>query len=145
MPLPRITLEGRVVADPELRFSPSGVAVAKIRVVANDRRKNDAGEWEDGDTLWMTVTVFKKLAENVAESVAKSDIIIVTGKIKTDEWTTEAGEKRSAVSMIADTVSPSLQFRTIPHGSGYRDRAESSSAPADSTPPEIANSDEPPF
>jgi single-strand DNA-binding protein len=116
--LPRITLEGRVVADPELRFGQSGTAVCKMRLVAADRRMNkQTNEWEDGDTLWMDVTCFKQLAENVVESVVKGDLVLVTGKIRTEEWEDrESGAKRSKVAMIADTVSASLQFRVIPHG-----------------------------
>lgn len=115
--LPRITMECRVAAEPELRFSNSGVAVCRLRVVAADRRKNDqSGEWEDGDTLWMDVTAFKQLAENVVESVTKGDLLVVTGKIRTEEWEDrESGAKRSKVAMIADTVSASLQFRVLPH------------------------------
>lgn len=139
--LPRVAVEGRVVADPELRFASTGTAVGSFRLVASDRRKNEqTQEWEDSDTLWLPVTCFKKLAENVIESVGKGDLVVVTGKIKTDEWENEQG-KQSRVVMIADTVSVSLQFRTIPHGAG---RAERASAPQEdqwSTP----QSDDPPF
>lgn len=125
--LPRITLEGRAVADPELRFGQSGTAICRMRLVAADRRKNDqTGEWEDSDTLWMDVTCFKQLAENVVESVVKGDLVVVTGKIRTEEWEDrDSGGKRSKVSMVADTVSASLQFRIIPHGEARR-----ASAPA---------------
>jgi single-strand DNA-binding protein len=125
-------LEGRVVADPELRFGQSGTAVCKMRLVAADRRENKAtGEWEDTDTLWMDVTCFKKLAENVVESVVKGDLVIVTGKIRTEEWDDrESGQKRSKVAMIADTVSASLQFRIIPHGEPRRAAAPSPAAQA---------------
>lgn len=130
--LPRITLEGRVVADPELRFGQSGTAVCKMRLVAADRRLNKAtDEWEDTDTLWMDVTCFKQLAENTVESVVKGDLVIVTGKIRTEEWDDrETGQKRSKVAMIADTVSASLQFRTIPHGEARRTAAPSPAAQA---------------
>jgi single-strand DNA-binding protein len=116
MPLPRITVECRAVADPELRFASSGVAVGRLRLVASDRRKNEAGDWEDADTLWIDCTCFKQLAENVAESVVKGDLLVVTGKIRTESWETQDGEKRSKIAMIADTVSASMQFRQIPHG-----------------------------
>jgi single-strand DNA-binding protein len=128
--LPRITLEGRVVADPELRFGQSGTAVCKMRLVAADRKK-EGDEWVDGDTLWMDVTCFKKLAENVVESVVKGDLVIVTGKIRTEEWEDrDSGGKRSKVAMIADTVSASLQFRIIPHGEPRRTAAPSPAAQA---------------
>lgn len=149
--LPRITLEGRVVADPGLTFGKSGTAVCKMRLVAADRRLNQqSGEWEDGDTLWMDVTCFKQLAENVVESVVKGDLVIVTGKIRTEEWDDrDTGAKRSKVAMIADTVSASLQFRTIPHGEARRTAAP---APANqayggapSTYGQAPQTDEPPF
>lgn len=145
MSLPLVTIEGRVVADPELRFSPSGIAVGSFRMVSSSRKKNpETQEWEDDKTLWMGVTAFKHLAENVAESVAKGDMVVVTGRIYTDEWTTPEGEKRTAVKLNADTVSVSLQFRTVPHGGGRVERTSESSVPA--TGPVVApDTEEPPF
>lgn len=121
--LPRITIEARVAAEPELRFSPSGVAVGRLRLVTSDRRKNEqTQQWEDGNTLWLDCTCFKQLAENVVESIEKGDLVVVTGKLQTEEWTSPEGEKRSKVALIADTVSASLAFRTIPHGAGKATR-----------------------
>lgn len=143
--LPRITVECRLAADPELRFSQSGTAVARMRVVAADRRLNQqTNEWEDGDVLWLDVTAFKQLAENVVESVQKGDLVVITGKIKTEEWDDrETGQKRSKIAMIADTVSASLQFRVLPHaGETHRQRAQAQPArqgggswPQDEEPP----------
>ena len=124
--LPRVTVECRLAADPELRFSQSGTAVARMRVVASDRRKNEqTGEWEDADTLWLDVTAFNKLAENLVESVQKGDLLIVHGKLKTDEWQDrESGQQRSKITMIADSVGASLQFRVLPHaGATHAQRA----------------------
>lgn len=120
--LPRVTIDGRVAADPELRFGQSGTAVAKLRLVSADRKRDDStGEWSDGDTLWIDVACFKQLAENVVESVAKGDMVLIHGKLHTEEWTDrDSGAKRSKISMIADSVAVSLQFRTVPHGSGQR-------------------------
>jgi len=105
------------VADPELRFSQSGTAVARLRVVASDRKKNEqTGEWEDSDTLWLDVTCFNKLAENLCESVQKGDLLLVRGKLRTEEWDDrETGQKRSKIAMIADSVGASLAFRVLPH------------------------------
>lgn len=116
--LPKVTIDGRLADEPSLRFSPTGKAVARLRMVASDRRKNDAsGEWEDGDSLWIDVTCFGKLAENVCESAAKGDLLLVIGKLKTDEWTDrDSSQKRSKITLIADSVGASLQFRQIPHG-----------------------------
>jgi single-strand DNA-binding protein len=116
--LPRLPIEGRLAAEPELRFSQAGNAVARLRLVASDRKHNDAtGQWEDTDSLWIDVTAFGKLAENVCESVVKGDLVIVTGRLKTDEWQDkDSGQKRQKIVLIADAVGPSLAFRTTPHG-----------------------------
>lgn len=115
--LPKVTVDGRLAAEPELRFGQTGTAVVRLRMVAADRRRDDSGEWVDGDTLWIDVTAFGKLAENVAESVAKGDLLLVQGKLKTDEWNDkDTGQKRSKITLIADSVAASLQFRQIPHG-----------------------------
>jgi single-strand DNA-binding protein len=115
--LPKLTVDGRLAAEPELRFGQSGTAVAKLRVVAADRRRDDqTGEWSDGDTLWLDVTCFGKLAENTVESVKKGDLVLIFGKLKTDEWNDkDTGQKRSKITMIADSVAVSLQFRVLPH------------------------------
>ena len=154
--LPIITVEGRVVADPELRFGPSGTAVGKFRIVTQDRRPNDAGVWEDvGNPLWLQVTCFKQLAENVVDSLVKGDSVIVVGKLQTDEWETEGGEKRSATVLLANTVGPSLMFRSTPHSEGRAERTTSrdesdrwsgggqQAAPA--RPQAQAQSEDPPF
>jgi single-strand DNA-binding protein len=118
MPLPRGAVECRLAAEPELRFSQAGKAIARLRVVASDRRRNEqTGEWEDSDSLWLDVTCFDKLAENVCESLVKGDLLLVVGRWRTDEWTDrESGQKRSKITLIADAAGPSLQFRVTPHG-----------------------------
>lgn len=142
--LPRITVEGRIVAEPDLRFAPSGVAVCNFRLVSSDRKKDEAsGEWVDTKTLWLRVTSFKKLAENCAESLEKGDLVTVVGKISTNEWEDNDGIKRSTTELIADSVAASLQFRTIPHGAGKAQRA---SAPAEGPDPwAVSTDDAPPF
>lgn len=122
--LPVVTVEGRMVNDPELRFSPSGVAVGKFRIVASSRKKV-GDEWVDDKTLWMQVTCFKQLAENCVDSLAKGDLVVVTGRLQTDEWETQEGEKRSATVLVADNVGPSLMFRSTPHGEGRTERRQS--------------------
>lgn len=142
--LPVLSMEGRVVADPELRFSQSGMPVLRLRIVASSRKKNDeTGEWEDDKTLWMGVTAFRKLAENCAESLAKGDLVLVTGRLQTEEWEKD-GEKRSEVRLLADTIGPSLAFKTaqiLDGVSGQQKKAEA--APEGGAAP--AQQDEPPF
>lgn len=144
--LPQVTLEGRAVTDPELRFTASGMAVAKFRMVCASRKKDpdDDSKWIDDKTLWMQVTVFKKQAENVVESVTKGAQVVVMGRLQTDEWTTDGGEKRSQVVCLADVVSVPLMFRTVAPSEG---RAERTSAPVVEDPwaTPAATSEEPPF
>lgn len=152
MPLPRGAVECTLAADPELRFSPSGVAVCSMRLVASDRRFNkETNAWEDGDKLWFDATAFKQLAENTVESVAKGDRVIVTGKWKTDEWDDrETGAKRSKITFVCDVVAPSLLSATAKISRASRSGGEQShSTPSSSggnDPWASPNqSDEPPF
>jgi single-strand DNA-binding protein len=121
MTLPYVVIDGALGADPELRFSPSGTAVGSFRVASAARTKNkDTNEWEDGPPCWLTVKCFKGLAENVAESLVKGDRAIVTGRLQQEDWEDRDGNKRTTYSVLADTVSPSLQFRTTQHSSRQR-------------------------
>lgn len=125
--LPICTMEGTVVADPELRFSPSGVAVGSFRMVANGRKfDKEKNEWVDDKVLWMRVVCFRKLAENAVESLRKGDLAVVQGKISTDEWEDSDGNKKSAVQLLADSVAVSLQFRPVPHSAGRAERSSGS-------------------
>jgi single-strand DNA-binding protein len=106
-----ITLTGRLVADPELKFGATGIAILKARVVTSGRKKTDSG-WEDVDTTWWTVTAWRQLAENVAESLSKGDEVIVVGKVKQREYETAEGEKRSITEVTADAIGPNLRSAT---------------------------------
>jgi single-strand DNA-binding protein len=102
-----ITLAGRLGADPELTFAPSGTAIARLRVVT-DRRVKEGDEWKSVDTSWHSVTAFKALAEGCAEELRKGDLVIVVGTIKQREYETREGEKRSAWEVIANHVGRDL-------------------------------------
>lgn len=142
--LPQVSVEGTVVADPELRFSPSGVAVGRFRVAANSRKfDKESNEWKDDKSLFIQCTCFKQLAENVAESVVKGDLVVVTGRLQTDEWETNEGEKRSQIVLIADNVGASVRFRTIRHGE--RTGATRSQSREEYDPWQSGGSEEPPF
>jgi single-strand DNA-binding protein len=147
--LPYLSMEGRLTKDPELRFAPSGVAVGSFTIVANSRKKNEAGEWVDDKVLFMPVVCFKQTAENVAESLRKGDLVVATGRINTDQWETDQGEKRSQVRLVADSVNVSLAMRTVTRdGIPERRRAEDGPPPDDpwtSDPPPATQSEEPPF
>ncbi|WP_328344865.1 single-stranded DNA-binding protein [Micromonospora sp. NBC_00421] len=113
MSLPPIFGTARLLDDPELRFAPSGVAVCRVRLAFNSRKKNDAtGQWEDADTLFVDGTVFKQEAENVAESLTRGTEVVVYGRLKTEQYTTREGEKRSATKLMIDGIGPSLKFAT---------------------------------
>lgn len=103
-----IVLTGRLVADPEIKFGASGIAVLKARVVTSGRKKTDDG-WQDIDTTYWSVTAFRSLAENAVESLRKGDEVIVVGKIKAREYETPEGEKRSITEVTADAIGPNLR------------------------------------
>jgi len=107
-----ITLTGRLGADPEIRFGATGIAILKLRVVTSGRKKTDAG-WEDVDTTWWSVTAFRQIAENAAESLSKGDEVIVVGKVKQRQYETPEGEKRSVTEVTADHIGPSLRRATV--------------------------------
>ena len=89
-----VTLIGNLVDDPELRFTPSGVAMAKIRLAVNRRYRDQAGEWQE-DTSFFGGTLWRDAAENAAESLQKGMRVIVTGRLEQRTWETQEGEKRS--------------------------------------------------
>lgn len=106
-----VTLIGNLVDDPELRFTPSGVALAKLRFAVNRRWKGQDGEWQE-DTSFFTGTVWREQAEAVAESLQKGTRVIVTGRLEQRSWETEQGDKRSVVEIQIDEVGPSLRWAT---------------------------------
>jgi single-strand DNA-binding protein len=108
-----ITVVGNLVADPELRFTPSGAAVANFRVASTPRVLDKAtNEWKDGESLFITCNVWRQYAENVAESLTKGMRVIVTGRLKQRSYETREGEKRTVVEMDVDDVGPALKSAT---------------------------------
>lgn len=106
-----ITVVGNVVADPELRFTPSGAAVANFRVASTPRVFNrDSGQYEDGEALFLTCNVWRQAAENVAESLTKGMRVIVNGRLKQRSYQTKEGENRTVFEIEVDEVGPSLRF-----------------------------------
>ena len=106
-----VTLIGNLVDDPELRFTPSGVAMAKIRLAVNRRWRGNDGEWQE-DTSFFTGTVWREQAESAAESLQKGARVIVTGRLEQRSWETEQGDKRSVVEIQIDEIGPSLRWAT---------------------------------
>ena len=108
-----ITVVGNLVDDPELRFTPSGAAVAKFRVASTPRTfDRQTNEWKDGESLFLTCSVWRQAAENVAESLQRGMRVIVQGRLKQREWETKEGEKRTSYEIDVDEVGPSLKFAT---------------------------------
>lgn len=120
-----ITIIGNLTADPELRFTPSGAAVADFTVASTPRTfDRNANEWKDGETLFMRCSVWREAAENVAESLRKGMRVIVQGRLTQRSYETREGERRTVVEMQVDEVGPSLRrakaqvTRTTSQGGG---------------------------
>ncbi len=106
-----VTLIGNLVEDPELRFTPSGVPMTKIRLAVNRRWRDQNGEWQE-DTSFFTGTIWREQAESVAESLQKGTRVIVTGRLEQRSWETQEGDRRSVVELAVDEIGPSLRWAT---------------------------------
>src|SRR5687767_14685985 len=108
-----ITIVGNLTNDPELRFTPSGAAVASFTVASTPRAfDRQSGEWKDGETLFMRCSVWRQAAEHVAESLQRGMRVVVQGRLKSRSYETREGEKRTVIEMEADEVGPSLKYAT---------------------------------
>ncbi|MFH9430260.1 single-stranded DNA-binding protein [Streptomyces sp. NPDC017615] len=108
-----ITLQGNLVDDPELRFTPAGHAVAKFRVASTPRTfDKSTNEWKDGDTLFLTVSAWRRLAENVAESLKRGDRAVIVGALKQRSYDDREGIKRTVYEIDAEDVAASLKNAT---------------------------------
>lgn len=108
-----ITVVGNLTDDPELRFTPSGAAVANFTVASTPRQfDRQSNEWKDGDTLFLRCSVWRQAAENVAESLQRGMKVIVQGRLKQRSYETAQGEKRTVFELEADEVGPALTFAT---------------------------------
>ncbi|MEV7974132.1 single-stranded DNA-binding protein [Cellulomonas sp. NPDC089187] len=106
-----ITVVGNLTADPELRFTPSGAAVANFTVASTPRTfDRQSNEWKDGDTLFLRCSIWREAAENVAESLTKGTRVIVQGRLVQRSYETREGEKRTVYEMQVDEVGPSLRY-----------------------------------
>jgi single-strand DNA-binding protein len=166
-----ITVVGNLTGDPELRFTPSGAAVANFTVASTPRTfDKNTSEWKDGEALFLRCSIWRQAAENVAESLQKGMAVIVQGRLKQRSYDTKEGEKRTVYELDVDEVGPSLRWATAKvnrtqrsggggggFGGGAPSGGGSSSAPADdpwaSSAPAAPSgggggggwSDEPPF
>jgi len=165
-----ITVVGNLTADPELRFTASGAAVANFTVASTPRQFDRAsGEWKDGEALFLRCNIWRQAAENVAESLSRGSRVVVTGRLKQRSFETKEGEKRTVIELEVDEIGPSLRYATAKvnraqrsdggsggYGSGGSGGGQSSSgggsrnqAPSDdpwsSAPAAGGSFDEPPF
>jgi single-strand DNA-binding protein len=108
-----ITVVGNLTDDPELRFTPSGAAVASFTVAATPRTfDKNTNEWKDGDALFLRCSIWRQAAENVAESLTKGMRVVVQGRLKQRSYETREGEKRTVVELDVEEVGPSLKYAT---------------------------------
>ncbi|EYR65172.1 single-stranded DNA-binding protein [Actinotalea ferrariae CF5-4] len=106
-----ITVVGNLTGDPELRFTPSGAAVANFTIASTPRAfDRQSNEWKDGDTLFMRCSIWREAAENVAESLTKGMRVIAQGRLVQRSYETREGEKRTVVELQVDEVGPSLRY-----------------------------------
>ncbi len=160
MSLPTLSGAGRATADPDLRFSPNGVAVVRVSLAFNQRKRDDKGNWVDGDVLFINGTAFNRMAENIAETVTKGTEVVVTGRLRTNQWEDKEGNKRSTVELLIDSIGPALTFASAtvtrnPKENGGGQRATGADDPwataskerpsADTSRAKSGWDDEPPF
>jgi single-strand DNA-binding protein len=108
-----ITVVGNLTADPELRFTPSGAAVASFTIASTPRTfDRNTNEWKDGEALFLRCSLWRQAAENAAESLTRGTRVMVAGRLQFRSWENQEGEKRSAVEVEADEVGPSLKWAT---------------------------------
>jgi single-strand DNA-binding protein len=156
-----ITVVGNLTADPELRFTPSGAAVASFTIASTPRTfDRNSNEWKDGEALFLRCSIWRQAAENAAESLTRGMRVIASGRLKQRSYETREGEKRTVIELDVDEVGPSLKYASAKvnrtqrgsTGGGFGGSAAEGSAPSDdpwgSAPPAGGGggfSDEPPF
>lgn len=150
MSLPNLSGVGRLVEDPSLRFAQNGTAVCSVNLAFNSRRKNAAGDWEDGDSFFVRGTAFKELAESMAESLTRGCEVVVSGRLKLDRWEDKEGAKRSAPSLLIDAIGPNLRYATAKVNKVDRNGGGGAKPPAEDPWSQAPRSDfepgsEPPF
>jgi single-strand DNA-binding protein len=108
----RVTLVGNLTADPELRFTPSGLQVANLRIAVTPRTRQQDGTWTQGETTFHTVTVWRDQASNAAESLSKGARVLVVGRPKQRSWTDQDGTEHHVTEVDAEELGPSLRWAT---------------------------------
>ncbi|MFI5606544.1 single-stranded DNA-binding protein [Amycolatopsis sp. NPDC051903] len=145
-----VTVVGNLTADPELRFTANGAAVANFTVASTPRTfDRESGEWKDGEALFLRCSVWRQPAENVAESLARGARVIVQGRLVQRSFETKEGERRTVVELQVDEIGPSLRYATAKVNRANRSGpppADSSDGPWSPAPsPVAAGAGDPPF
>ena len=147
-----ITIVGNLVADPELRYTPTGQAVATFRVASTPRfMDRQTNEWKDGDSLFLSCNVWRQAAENVAESLQRGMRVIVQGRLRQRSYETKEGEKRTVYEVEVDEIGPSLKNatakvnKTTRSGAGGGFGGGTADDPWGAPAPARVGADEPPF
>jgi single-strand DNA-binding protein len=134
----KVTLQGRLTRNPELRFTQSGTAVAQFAVVTVRRVKNvSTGDWEDQDVSFWDCTAFGSMAENVVESMSKGTSVIVIGSMRQESWTTKEQEKRTSWRVSVDDVGISVRWKSISEaktGNSHREPVKTGAGFSDEPP-----------
>ena len=122
-----VTLVGNITDDPELRFTPSGAAVANFTVAVNRRYRNQEGQWEDKLDGFFRCNCWREMAENVAESLQKGMRVVVMGRLQQRSWDDQDGNRRSVIEVQVDEVGPSLRWATATTQRSQRSGGQGSS------------------
>lgn len=146
MPDNTVTIVGNLTQDPEMRFTPNGVAMVSLSIAVNHRRLNrDTNTWEEGEASFFNATCWRDLAENVSESLRKGTRVVITGRLKQRSWETQEGDRRSVVDIQVDEIGPSLRWATasvtrVPRGGGWSGGGRQANVP----PAPVARNNPPP-
>ncbi|KKD04942.1 single-stranded DNA-binding protein [Streptomyces sp. WM6386] len=137
-----VTIIGNLTADPELKFTDSGQALAKFTIASTPRTfDKDAGQWKDGTSTFFRCAAWRSLAEHVAESLTKGSRVVLSGRIRQHNWQTDQGENRSMLAVEVDDIGASLRFTTVAINGKTGDKPDASGDPWNTD----GNADKPPF
>lgn len=140
-----IAIVGNLTADPELRFTASGKAIASLRVAVSERVKDTDGTWKDGEATFWKVKVWDRLAENVGDSLAKGQRVVIMGRVASNTWETREGEKRTDYEITADAIGPDLKWDTAKTSKAAKGGAKATPAADDPWAHGAVGLDEVPF
>lgn len=144
MSIENASIVGNLVDDPDLRYTPDGTAVATIRVASSRSVYNpQTGQREDRDTLFLTISCWKSLGENVAASLRKGQRVVVSGRLTERSWETREGDRRSRIEMTAEAVGPDLRFASADLGPSQASGAPSGYGGGSPAPPSGGHNNDP--